>query len=78
MACESCKSERVVHAGAKCSDMFHFTVYDGEKTLAEQDDGYVPGWLGIGKGDYVSISFCFDCGKLCNYKPGEVPDGSKT
>lgn len=59
MACK-CGSERIANVTAKCSDMccidFAGTEYDG----------YVPDDMGIGdgSGDYVTFSYCLDCGTI--------------
>lgn len=58
MKCQRCQSERVAKAGAKCSDMFSVSLGETEH------QGYVPGDLGIGGGDYVEFSYCLDCGQL--------------
>lgn len=58
MSCQRCKSERVVAVCAKCSDCCNVDFRD------KHHDGYVPGDLGIGGGDYVDISVCLDCGQL--------------
>jgi hypothetical protein len=34
-------------------------------TIGEHDyDGYVPGDMGIGAGDYIEFEFCGDCGQI--------------
>jgi hypothetical protein len=57
MKCK-CGSERIIVVEAKCSDMC-LVKYGDNKRL-----GYVPGCLGIGKGDYIELIVCLDCGKL--------------
>jgi hypothetical protein len=58
MKCKHCESVRVVGISGKCSDMCSVEYGTIER------DGYVPSDLGIGGGDYISFSFCMDCGKL--------------
>ena len=56
--CESCGSSRVAKINGKCNDCFHIGV--GKKS----HDGYVPRDIGIGGSDYISFSYCLDCGKI--------------
>lgn len=63
MACQRCGSERIAEVGGKTSDLCH--VYVGDK----EHDGYVPGDMGIGSGDYLDFDFCLDCGQM----QGEFP-----
>jgi len=58
MKCQKCSSERVLGAGAKCSDMFYCSIGDIEY------DGYIPNDLGVGNGDYFELDFCLDCGQV--------------
>lgn len=58
MTCTNCKSERLAHVDAKCSDMCHFSVKGQER------DNYVPYTVGIGGGDYVAFIYCLDCGMI--------------
>jgi hypothetical protein len=62
MACQ-CGSIRIIHAGAKCSDRF-WASYGNV-----QHEGYVPGELGIGSGDYLELSYCADCGHIQGFQP---------
>jgi hypothetical protein len=48
----------MMNAGAKCSDCFGCTLGGIDH------DGYVPDDIGIGGGDYISITYCMDCGRL--------------
>lgn len=60
MSCK-CGSERIVNIDGKTSDMFSMS-FDGETK-----DGYVPNNLFFGKdnyGDYMTVEFCADCGKI--------------
>jgi hypothetical protein len=58
MACQKCKSERILSVNAKCSDLCNASIGGQEK------DGYVPDDMGIGGGDYVEFDLCLDCGQL--------------
>ncbi len=58
MSCQRCKSTRICSAGGKVSDMFWHAVNEKSK------DGYVPGDLGIGGGDYIEFDYCLDCGQI--------------
>jgi hypothetical protein len=61
MNCTSCNSDRILSISAKCSDLFSMN-YKGDCR-----QGYVPEMLFFGKdqyGDYVSMNFCLDCGKI--------------
>lgn len=58
MSCQKCNSQRVLRFSAKCSDMFDATIGTHEH------DGYVPGDLGIGRGDYIDARVCLDCGQM--------------
>ena len=58
MSCKNCKSKRTANITAKCSDMCFVSIGSKEK------DGYVPGDMNIGGGDYVEIELCLDCGMV--------------
>jgi len=58
MACQRCKSERVVDISGKTSDMC--SVQLGEKEIND----YVPSDMGIGGGDYIRFNLCLDCGQV--------------
>lgn len=61
MSCQKCKSERIIHVNAKCSDLCVVQIGDKEK------DGYVPTDVVFGKGgfgDYVEFNLCLDCGQM--------------
>lgn len=70
MTCQKCKGNRVVHNTVKCSDKCFVTFPSGKEY-----EGYVPGNLGIGGGDYVKFSHCLDCGQIQGEFPvsGEEP-----
>lgn len=66
MACQRCKSERVLLVSAKCSDCCNCEINGHES------DGYVPTDVLIGKGgfgDYVRFDVCLECGQM----QGEFP-----
>jgi hypothetical protein len=61
--CDSCgKSDRILGISAKCGDLF-LAEYNGITY-----EGYVPEDIGIGKGDYINITFCLECGKIQSSK----------
>ncbi len=59
MTYQRCNSDQVADVNAKCSDLCFVTYPDGR-----EHDGYVPGDLGIGGGDYVEFSLCLNCGQM--------------
>lgn len=61
--CSRCSSGRILEVSAKCSDCF--SCYVGSIEF----DGYVPGDLGIGDGDYIGFSYCLDCGQMVGKFP---------
>jgi len=63
MNCQRCKSERVAEITSKSSDLNYVTLGD------QEHNGYVPGDLGIGGGDYIKFNWCLDCGQI----QGEFP-----
>lgn len=58
MACRNCGGERIAQVSAKCSDLCCFNT-EGKKT-----QGYVPGNMRIGGGDYIAFRYCLDCGQI--------------
>ena len=58
MSCQNCKSDRLITAGGKVSDTF--SAYLGEHSY----EGYVSSDLGIGRGDYIELEYCGDCGQI--------------
>jgi hypothetical protein len=58
MKCSRCGSARVGRIGSKSSDCNSVSLGDKEH------NGYVPGGMGIGGGDYVEFSWCLDCGQI--------------
>jgi len=63
MSCQRCKSERIASISSKSSDLNYIELGDREH------NGYVPGDLGIGGGDYIQFNWCLDCGQI----QGEFP-----
>lgn len=66
MACQKCKSERVVQIQGKCDDRF-FASYNSPSIKGPiecQHDGYVPNDMGIGGGDEVEFQYCLECGQI--------------
>lgn len=58
MTCDKCGSKRIFQFSGKCSDLFNVHIGNHDH------DGYVPGDLGLGSGDYLEGDLCGDCGKL--------------
>jgi len=54
-----CGSDRIISVNAKCSDCCSIQLPSGEEV-----EGYIPGDLNIGGGDYVEFEFCMDCGLI--------------
>ncbi len=71
MACQRCKSEKILKIVAKCSDMFNAIHSDGREY-----EGYIPSDLGIGGSDYLDFDYCLDCGQIQEEFPIE-PNFSK-
>jgi hypothetical protein len=60
--CLKCSSDRVANVDAKSSDMN--TIYVSNNWTGELEPGYVPDDMGIGSGDYLSFSYCLQCGQI--------------
>ena len=61
MACDKCKSDRIMSISGKTSDLFSCQFKGIEHV------GYVPSDIIIGKdgwGDYINIDLCMECGKV--------------
>jgi hypothetical protein len=58
MTCSRCNSKRTASFSAKSSDLNCVRIGELEH------EGYVPGDLGIGSGDYVEFDYCLDCGQM--------------
>jgi len=56
--CQRCESTRLADVTAKCSDCCTFRTGDIDQ------NGYVPGGMGIGGGDYVEMDYCLECGQI--------------
>ncbi len=70
MACPNCKSEKIAHVTAKCSDMCIVSFPD-----ETESEGYVPSKIGIGSGDYIEFSWCMSCGMIQDDSfPVGIPD----
>ena len=63
MSCK-CGSSRLIEVGGKVSDMFWAHEFDTDKEY----EGYVPGTLGIGSGDYIGFIYCLDCGRIQDWR----------
>ena len=60
MKCQHCKSKRLAHCGAHCSDLFIIEIGQNKH------QGYVPDDLGFGGGrggNNFVITICLDCGQ---------------
>lgn len=55
--CE-CGSDRIASISAKCSDCCCVSYKETNY------NGYVPGGIGVGGGDYLEIDYCLDCGRI--------------
>lgn len=60
-----CASPKIMSVSGKVSDMCDVKI----PHMAIDHEGYVPGGLGVGSGDYLRFSVCLICGKLQNFKP---------
>jgi len=56
--CQQCRSERLLSVHAHSRDCSAFLIGGNEHV------GYVPGDLGLGKGDAVEFTMCMDCGQV--------------
>lgn len=60
--CEHCSSDKLIGISGKTSDLN--VVFD---LRTEQDyDGYMPNVKGLGAGDYINFTVCFECSRLQN------------
>lgn len=69
MVCK-CASKRLVKVMAKSSDLNTFEFLETGKFV----DGYVPGNLGIGRGDYIRFTYCLNCGQIQGNFPLDKTD----
>jgi hypothetical protein len=60
--CQKCNSGRIMNIDAKTSDMC--TVYASNNRPGELEPDYVPDDIGLGGGDYLSLSYCLECGQI--------------
>ncbi len=58
--CIRCESTRILSISGKTSDLFDARAMHTNKIY----DGYVIRNIGIGGGDYVTFSYCLDCGQI--------------
>jgi hypothetical protein len=58
MHCQRCNSDRVLTISGKCSDCCNWMYKDKEQ------NGYAPIGMGVDGGDYISITYCLECGQL--------------
>lgn len=54
---------------AKCSDLFHGSIYDDEGNELIGLDGYVPNDINIGGGDYVELTIDLATGQIEGWEP---------
>lgn len=64
MTCK-CSSDNIIRINGKCSDMC-MVDYKGKS-----QDGYVPGGIGVGGGDYIDFRLCLNCGRIQDSFPKE-------
>lgn len=70
--CIKCKSKRLISISGKTSDCFCLQYQDKDY------DGYVPDSLGIDDGgDYISFTYCADCGQIQGKFPVEEENLSR-
>lgn len=58
MNCQECESSRIAEISGKVKDMCVVSIRD------DVHDGYVPGDLNIGEGDYLTFKVCLTCGQM--------------
>lgn len=65
---EQIQNLKTITVSAKCSDCFFLSgkTENGEHI---EYDGYVPGGLNIGSGDYIQFTLDLETGKILNWKP---------
>lgn len=66
--CQKCRSPSIIDISGKTSDMCSVT----SEYLRYDHEGYVPGGLNIGDGDYLEFSMCLDCGQIQGEFPVEL------
>lgn len=70
MKCQRCKSTRLVHVDGKTSDLCS-VVFAESYNIREPT--YVPENIGIGGGDYITFTYCLNCGQI----QGKFPIANK-
>lgn len=72
----------IIKLTAKCSDMCHLRLVDGEGKQVGETDGYVPHWLPNPNaehyGDYVQLEIDVATGKILNWKKPTQTDLKET
>ena len=59
---------KVIKISAKCSDLFSASLYDGNKEIGHEYDGYVPNFFPGEHYDYVTLNIDIETGKILNWK----------
>jgi len=62
---------------AHCSDCFFGVLFDANKNELDNTNGYVPGGLGIGGGDDVSLTIDLETGQIVNWVPIHISSFDK-
>lgn len=62
MSCQKCNSNRIASINAKCSDLFMVDIPSDNIEY----EGYV---ILFGRGDYVRVRICLDCGQTQGHFP---------
>lgn len=60
-----CYNRNIVSVSAKCNDLFDILLQDGKLDTKHG----VPYKANIGGGDYISFSFCANCGQMVGRFP---------
>jgi hypothetical protein len=69
LKCIRCGEDKILDISGKTSDCFSFALPDGSNSGST----YVPGEIGIGRGDYVEFKYCLNCGQIQDKFPKELP-----
>jgi hypothetical protein len=62
---------RIIKINAKCNDMCN-TIVSDDGAVVRSRDGYAPGGLGIGGGDYIRLEIDAETGQILNWKKPET------
>lgn len=65
--CQRCGSRKLAALNAKCSDqcsVYFATPVNVNGEEVSHVEGYLPESLKVGHGDYVSFSWCLECGQV--------------